>query len=253
MVTTLLSSPDRVLHRWERVESVFCLSLDLASTSNWCWGLTHSTFVSIKVRKVVVVILIFRDRRLCHKVFDTLDPPLDASLDPVIGGLLPLQPLLHPLVLLLHQVVQRGGPLSNTADVQRELVVDLGRRADRERVPLVRGDRGDLDENPVASAEVEASRSLDDQVGDLGGEDDAGHDLGVPCTDAHLEQPDGHLDEPDEARHDDPDPVGWRVQDEKWEEGPVEQVGEVEHVEVAGAPDEGEGADEDGCQNCQEG
>merc|ERR1719336_1316051 len=137
VLTTLLSSPDRVLQRWERVESVFCLSLDLASTSNRCWGLTHSTFVSIKVRKVVVVILIFRDRRLRHKVFDTLDPPLDASLDPVIGGLLPLQPLPHPLVLLLHQVVQRSGPLSNTADVQRELVVDLGRRADRERVPLV--------------------------------------------------------------------------------------------------------------------
>ena len=82
------------------------------------------TFVSKIVRKVIFVILIFGD--LSHKVFYTLNLPSDASLDLVIGWLLPLQPLHHPLVLLLDQVVQRGRPLADAADVEREMAVDLG-------------------------------------------------------------------------------------------------------------------------------
>ena len=59
-------------------------------------------------------------------MFYTLDLPSDASLDFVICRLLPLQPLYHPLVLLLDQVVQRGRPLADAADVKREMAVDLG-------------------------------------------------------------------------------------------------------------------------------
>ena len=42
------------------------------------------------------------------------------------------------------------------------------------------------------------------------------------------------------------------MEDEKGEEGPVEEVGEVEHMEVPCPTDEGQSADEDGCENHQE-
>ena len=166
-------------------------------------------------------------------MFYTLNLPSDASLDLVIRRLLPPQSFYHPLVLLLDQVVQCGRPLADAADVKSELVVDLGCGADRERMPLVRINGRNLYEDPIASTEVEARRSLDDEVGHLGGENDSCLDSCIPCPNAHLDQSYGHLNQPDQSRHDDPAPVRRSMEDKKGEEGPVEEVGEVEHMEVS--------------------
>ena len=147
-------------------------------------------------------------------------------------------------MLLLDQVVQGGRPLPDTADVQSELTVDLGRGADGEGVPLVGGDGRDVDENPIAGAEVEACGSLDDEAGHLGGKDHSCFDCCIPGASAHLDQSDDHLNEPDAPGRDDTFPVRWSMEDEKREESPVEKVGEVEDVEVSSSADERKSADE---------
>ena len=111
-------------------------------------------------------------------------------------------------------------------------------------MPLVRGNGRNLDEDPITSAEVEARRSLDDEVGHLGGENDSCLDCRIPGPDAHHDQSYSHLNQPDQSRHDDPDPVFWGMEDKKGEEGPVEKVGEVEDVEVSSSADERKSADE---------
>ena len=52
-------------------------------------------------------------------------------------------------------VVHLVGPVAHPPDVDTEVVRVLGGRADREGMPLVDGDGGDLDEAPVPGAVVE--------------------------------------------------------------------------------------------------
>ena len=118
-------------------------------------------------------------------------------------------------------------------------------------MPLVRSNGRNLYEDPIASTEVEARRSLNDEVGHLGGENDSCLDCRIPSCNAHHDQSYSHLNQPDQSRHNDPDPVLWSMEDKEGEEGPVEKVGEVEDVEVSCPTDEGKSADEDGCEDHQ--
>ena len=68
------------------------------------------------------------------------------------------------------------------------MAVDLGCGADCERMPLVRSNGRNLYEDPITSTEVEAGRSLDDEVGHLGGENDSCLDCRIPSCNAHHDQ-----------------------------------------------------------------
>ena len=84
------------------------------------------------------------------------------------------------------------------------------------------GNDGDLDEDPVAGRKVEVVRPLDDELRDLGGEDDAGRDGGLALAHEGLQQSAELLQQEDDARADDPLPELGRVQDEECPVAPIE-------------------------------
>ena len=83
---------------------------------------------------------------------------------------------LEALLLLLEVLEQLGRPVAHDANVQREAVGLLGRRADGEGVPLEGRDSGDVDEDVVSRLEGKVLRPFDDQRNDARGQHDArGH------------------------------------------------------------------------------
>ena len=84
------------------------------------------------------------------------------------------------------------------------------------------GNDGDLDEDPVAGRKVEVVRPLDDELRDLGGEDDAGRDGGLALAHEGLQQSAELLQEEDDAGAHDPLPELGRVQDEECPVAPIE-------------------------------
>ena len=61
------------------------------------------------------------------------------------------------------------GPVTDTSDMDTEVVGIFWSRADGESVPLELGDGGDLDEAPVTWTVVELGGLLDLQTGYFGG------------------------------------------------------------------------------------
>ena len=113
----------------------------------------------------------------------------------------------------------------------------------QERVPLVRGDCRDVNENPVAGIEVELGWSLDDQPGDVGGKEQACLDLGGTASKVDVHNPQSLVEEPDAEREDNPEPGLRRVEYQEREAEPEEQVTKVEDLKMASAPDERERTD----------
>ena len=134
--------------------------------------------------------------------------------------------------------VQPVGPLPDAPDVKGERVVHLRGRADREGVPLEPRHGRYLDEDPVAGAEVEAGRSLDDQVRDARRKDDAGADDSLSPSQEAAQDPVGQLDDKDAGRPDEPLPELGGVDEEEAPVEKVQHVGHVEHLEVAAPADE---------------
>ena len=91
---------------------------------------------------------------------------------------------------------------------------------------LLLSNGGDLDEDPVAGGEVEVGRLGDDEVGHLGGQDDALRDGRLAHAHHRGDLPVDHLQQEDDPGAHDPLPEVGGVQDEEDPVGPVE----LEHV-----------------------
>ena len=89
---------------------------------------------------------------------------------------------------------------------------------------------GYLDEDPVPGAEVEASGSLDDEVGHPGGEDHPRAHQGLAPPHEGVEDAVDELDGPDDEDADEDFVEAGSVDDHEPPECPVEQVCAVEHL-----------------------
>ena len=125
-----------------------------------------------------------------------------------------------------------------------EGVVDVGGRADRKGVPFEPGDLRYLDAHPVAGAEVEPGRPLDDEVRHAGRKYHPCAHHSLSATQETHENTPGLLADEEDEWHDDPLPEVRRVHHQEHPVDEVKHVGEVEDLEVTAPPHVGQRADE---------
>lgn len=85
----------------------------------------------------------------------------------------------------LEEAVQSVGPFANASDVQPDVVLLFGCATQRKRMPLVLGNGRDVYEHIIARTEAEVKWPLDDQMGDLGGQQQSGGDVRLAMLCSH--------------------------------------------------------------------
>src|ERR1019366_8101301 len=143
------------------------------------------------------------------------------------------------LLVALDAATERGGPVAQRADVERELPA-LARAADGEGMPLVLGDRWDAKKGVVAGAPREPRGRPELDPRDPRAQGVRLDDGGLPSA---AGEPEDLFDGEAEQRDPGPQEERRRVRDREDEPDDVEQVRKVKELEARRAPDDRERED----------
>lgn len=170
----------------------------------------------------------------------------------VLGHLRLRATLLQFLLFPFKVAIQAIRPLANSAYVQPHVVLLLRGRTDGERMPLVVGNRRDIDKHIVARTEMEMIRPLDDQMHHLGGQQQSGTDIGLPMVAPHPDIAQCSFHDVDQSGEQEPLPEVGSMEEAQYPKGHVEQMGPIEDLKAALPPDKGLGAHKHNNQNRQQ-